>query len=213
MNNQAQVILCYEDLTIKNRKEVMFTVENMTVKEGESALVVSANPDGKTTLLKTIYNLSDNKSLKELSCHKLGSMKHKTEHNILYLGFYPQMFDNLSVYQNIIIPLNNLSLRLREKVMDYLHIFNLEFKSQEVVVNLSLSEKKIVELIRAALLLPKVLLIDDIDIYLSLVPADKMVSFLKDVLLKEGVIVATSRKRIKGFDNYYSFIDNKLIST
>ena len=210
MTSEKNPLICYIDFTVKSKHDTLLSIEELMVHEGESALIYAPAPEGKSLLLKTLYNYPGEQTKREVNCPRKITQSHKNKQMILLLEFQPTIFNNLSVLKNITLPLKHVSLRAKNKIMEYLGVFGLEFRSNVPAGDLSLSEQKAIELIRAVFLLPDIILIDDYDLVLDLLPEAKIRPLLNDVLWNGGGVLSTARRKLESFDRYFSISNKRL---
>jgi ABC-type molybdenum transport system ATPase subunit/photorepair protein PhrA len=73
---------------------------------------------------------------------------------------------------------------------------------------LSYSEQKFVELVRAAVQIPNIILLDDMDAYFDEVNYNKALQILQNCLDNNSIIIATSRTLLENF-NHTMRLQNK----
>ena len=161
-------------IVVKDGKDTILTIDELKIPDGESLFLGSDNAVGKSTFLEAIYlylQLGRRRREKYIktgetyiwNIQKTRKFSGRRRYDALLLRHSPAIFPELTVYQNIRRPLKNLNIRMKNKIIDYLRLFDLQSKLDKKGENLSMSEKKIIELIRSVLLLPELLLIDDFD--------------------------------------------------
>jgi putative ABC transport system ATP-binding protein len=143
---------------------------NLDVADGEFVTIMGPSGAGKSTLLG-IVGLLDGVWTGEYyfldqPVHKL-SLKQRAELNKKYIGFVFQQYhllDNLTVYENLEIPLSyrNIARKEREAVVgDVLDRFNIVGKKDLFPSQLSGGQQQLVAVARAVIASPKLILADE----------------------------------------------------
>ena len=143
---------------------------NMDIADGEFVTIMGPSGAGKSTPLGIIGMLdgawTGEYYFLEQPVHKL-SLKQRAELNKKYIGFVFQQYhllDNLTVYENLEIPLSyrNISRKEREAVVaDVLDRFNIVGKKDLFPSQLSGGQQQLVAVARAVIANPKLILADE----------------------------------------------------
>src|SRR5262245_21545691 len=143
---------------------------NLDVADGEFVTIMGPSGAGKSTLLGIVGMLDGAWSgeywMLEQPVHRL-SLKQRAELNKKYIGFVFQQYhllDNLTVYENLEIPLSyrNISRKEREAVVaDALDRFNIVGKKDLFPSQLSGGQQQLVAVARAVIANPKLILADE----------------------------------------------------
>jgi putative ABC transport system ATP-binding protein len=143
---------------------------NLDVADGEFVTVMGPSGAGKSTLLGIVGMLDGAWSgeywMLDQPVHRL-SLKQRAELNKKYIGFVFQQYhllDNLTVYENLEIPLSyrNISRKEREAVVaDTLDRFNIVGKKDLFPSQLSGGQQQLVAVARAVIANPKLILADE----------------------------------------------------
>ncbi|MEO0224196.1 MAG: ABC transporter ATP-binding protein [candidate division WOR-3 bacterium] len=147
--------------------------ENLNLKISESKIIAITGPSGsgKTTLLNLIGMIDfpdegevliNSKNIKNLSENEISKLRNE------FIGFVFQsshLINELTVLENVLIPsliknkfLNNDSLRRAIEILDYFQISN---KKDNLPYEISGGEKKRVEIARAIMNNPKIIIADE----------------------------------------------------
>jgi phospholipid/cholesterol/gamma-HCH transport system ATP-binding protein len=187
-------LIRFEDVGIAFAGQPVLESINLTVRAGETLVVIGESGCGKTVLLKLIIGLLrpsagrvifDGKTLASLSDHEL--TRQRLRFGFLFQG--AALFDSLSVYDNVAFGLRQMPVpeaTIREQVRQRLHEVGLgpgvELKKP---AELSGGMKKRVGLARALAIDPEVMLYDE--------PTTGLDPIMSDVI--NGLIVQTRRRR------------------
>ncbi len=143
---------------------------NLDVADGEFVTVMGPSGAGKSTLLGIVGMLDGAWTgeywFLDQPVHKL-SIKQRAELNKKYIGFVFQQYhllDNLTVYENLEIPLSyrNIARKEREAVVaDILDRFNIVGKKDLFPSQLSGGQQQLVAVARAVIANPKLILADE----------------------------------------------------
>jgi branched-chain amino acid transport system ATP-binding protein len=189
-----KVLAGYKDLMILNHLE-------LKIRRAAITLVIGPNGAGKSTVLKTLFGLLKPREGRVLYEGK--DVAGATQKQLLALGmaFVPQgrnLFPQLSVFQNLELGGITLGKRLtHERIPEVLAQFprvNERINSQASA--LSGGEQKQLEIARALLLRPKVLLIDEPSIGLSPIVVQDVFKLLRH-LAEQGTTVLMVEQNVK----------------
>jgi ABC-type lipoprotein export system ATPase subunit len=209
-------------LAITNGKKTIVSVEDFTIKSGDFVYLRSDLPCGKTLFLKALYYFlgqsekKRNKYIDKRMVFTWDVRQHKKLYlkagkDVLLMEFTPALFPLKTVQKNILLPLRNVNIRTKDKIIDYLQLLNIEDKQYVTAQCLSVSEKKLIELIRAVILLPKVLLIDDFDLSFHLPQQPKVFELLKLMQENGTVIIASGKKKNDAIHYCCTIEDNQVV--
>jgi len=152
-------------------------------KDGEITLLIGPNGAGKSTALKTLFGLLvprsgdvrlDGKSVAGLAPRKL------LEHGVAFVPQGRNLFGSLSVLHNLELGGITLKEGLRERIEEVLGLFpRIRERLGNQASTLSGGEQKQLEVGRALLLRPRVLLIDEPSIGLSPIVSREVFALLR----------------------------------
>lgn len=142
----------------------------LDIREGEFLTIMGPSGSGKSTLLSIVGMLD---SLWSGEYYFLGtpvhtlSVKKRVEINKQYIGFVFQSYhllDNLTVYENLDVPLSYRDVRSKERaalVADTLDRFQIVGKKDLYPNQLSGGQQQLVAIARAVIASPKLILADE----------------------------------------------------
>src|SRR5712692_2860091 len=142
----------------------------LDIKEGEFVTIMGPSGAGKSTLLSILGMLDGSWTgefhFAEQPVHKM-SNKQRVEVNKKYIGFVFQSYhliDNLTVYENLDIPLSYRNIKSSERagmVGDILDRFHIVGKKDLFPNQLSGGQQQLVAVARAIIANPKLILADE----------------------------------------------------
>ncbi len=197
-------MLIAENITLESRKTALLAARELRVESGSAALLIGDNNSGKSLLLQAINNRYPYQGVIQIHTstpllNKLYRRRSKT----IFLEHTANCIELDTVWRNILLPMEKLSSRQEQKVKEFCEMAKIPQPRATRIAGLSLSQVKLVELIRAVIQLPAVLLIDDIDTFFD----EKTMLIVHQILdfsLRSGTsILATAKSHIDGFWRYY----------
>jgi branched-chain amino acid transport system ATP-binding protein len=193
------VVAGYKDFMILNNL-------SFTVPKGSITLLIGPNGAGKSTVLKTLFGLLTPRQGKvRLDGDDITGA---TQKDLLARGiaFVPQgrnLFGQLSVYENL--ELGGITLGMKtthERIPEVLEFFpRVKERINSLASSLSGGEQKQLEIGRALLLRPKVLLIDEPSIGLSPIVVQDVFKLLRR-LADQGTTVLMVEQNVKSALKY-----------
>jgi branched-chain amino acid transport system ATP-binding protein len=188
------VLAGYKDLMILNHL-------NLSIRRAAITLLIGPNGAGKSTVLKTLFGLLKPREGKVL--FEGEDISGATQKDLLAKGiaFVPQgrnLFPQLSVYQNLELGGITLGTKLtHERIPEVLKFFpRVQERIHSQASALSGGEQKQLEIARALLLRPKVLLIDEPSIGLSPIVVKDVFKLLRD-LVEQGTTILMVEQNVK----------------
>jgi energy-coupling factor transporter ATP-binding protein EcfA2 len=195
---------------------------NLTVNNGEVALINGASGCGKSTLLNLIYGILDNKSDQSLiQIDDKNILDLSLEDRAHLIGYVFQDIDLQLCSQNVIseirlgLEYQNLPEAEIEKIATkYLKLADLNYRKNQSVASLSGGQKQKLILVSILALKPKVILLDEPFAQLDVVSAMEMSKFLIDIAREENISIIVCEHRTHFFKNYdikrFTMVDGKL---
>jgi branched-chain amino acid transport system ATP-binding protein len=201
----AQDTTCIEfDDVVAGYGEFMI-LNNLSFKAQRSKITLLLGPNGagKSTVLKTLFGLLkvrqgriklDGQDITGASAKEL-----LTQHGVAFVPQGRNLFGQLSVYENL--ELGGITLGMKtthERIPEVLALFpRLKERINSAASSLSGGEQKQLEVGRALLLRPKVLLIDEPSIGLSPLVVADVFKLLRRLADEQGVTILMVEQNVK----------------
>ncbi len=176
---------------------------SLQARRGKITLLLGPNGAGKSTVLKTLFGLLkvrngrirlDGRDITGASAKQL-----LTEHGVAFVPQGRNLFGQLSVYENLELGGITLGMKTtRERIPEILELFpRVKERLHSAASALSGGEQKQLEVGRALLLRPKVLLIDEPSIGLSPLVVLDVFRLLRKLADEQGVTVLMVEQNVK----------------
>ncbi len=203
-------MLKIEGFSLSRENEKFMLINEMLIGSGMRVNIFGNNDTGRSLLLRSIhgeyYNFGGQILIKDKPL-----LFYKKKKKTILIDNTSHLLMNESVWKNIIIPLPKVTARQKQKILELCMTSQLGDKIGNKVKTLSSSSKKFIELIRAVIQLPQIILVDDFENYFD----DKnMITALEicNFALNSGAsLIATSKRKLDNFDTHYRIQDNKVV--
>ena len=205
-HNNATPCIEFDDAVAGYKDFMILNNLSFTVPKGSITLLIGPNGAGKSTVLKTLFGLLTPRQGKiRLDGDDITGA---TQKDLLARGiaFVPQgrnLFGQLSVYENL--ELGGITLGMKtthERIPEVLEFFpRVKERMNSLASSLSGGEQKQLEIGRALLLRPKVLLIDEPSIGLSPIVVQDVFKLLRK-LADQGTTVLMVEQNVKSALKY-----------
>jgi len=205
-HNHTPPCIEFEDVVAGYKDFMILNNLSFTVPKGSITLLIGPNGAGKSTVLKTLFGLLIPRQGKvRLNGDDITGASKK---DLLARGiaFVPQgrnLFGQLSVYENL--ELGGITLGMKtthERIPEVLEFFpRVKERINSSASSLSGGEQKQLEIGRALLLRPKVLLIDEPSIGLSPIVVQDVFKLLRK-LAEQGTTVLMVEQNVKSALKY-----------
>ncbi len=190
------VVAGYGDFMILNNLD-------LKARRGKITLLLGPNGAGKSTVLKTLFGLLkvrqgriqlDGQDITGASAQTL-----LTQHGVAFVPQGRNLFGQLSVYENLELGGITLGMKTtRERIPEVLELFpRVKERLHSAAASLSGGEQKQLEVGRALLLRPRVLLIDEPSIGLSPLVVQDVFRLLRKLADEQGVTVLMVEQNVK----------------
>ncbi len=192
-------MLKIENLALLIEYKKLFTVDSFMLADKQKALILGNNDSGKSLFLKAIHGehteFEGNIFIKEKP-----AIFYKKRKKTILIENSVKFLPKESIWKNIVLPLPKEKSRKKEKIIELCNIAGLGEIYNSNAENLSYSSQKSVELIRAAIQQPYLILIDDLDNYFDDLKMAKVNEIMKYALDNGTSIICTSKKKLEDFD-------------
>jgi len=206
MSTQATPCIEFDDVVAGYKDFMILNNLSFSVQPGTITLLIGPNGAGKSTVLKTLFGLLKPRQGKVLLNGQ--DITGATQKALLAQGiaFVPQgrnLFGQLSVYENL--ELGGITLGMKtthERIPEVLEFFpRVKERLHSRAASLSGGEQKQLEIGRALLLRPKVILIDEPSIGLSPMVVQDVFKLLRK-LADQGTTVLMVEQNVKSALKY-----------
>lgn len=206
MNAPAQPCIEFNDVVAGYKDFMILNNLSFQVATGSITLLIGPNGAGKSTVLKTLFGLlKPRQGQVRLNGHDITG---SSQQALLAQGiaFVPQgrnLFGQLSVYENLELGGITLGMKTtRERIPEVLEFFpRVKQRLHSRAASLSGGEQKQLEVGRALLLRPKVLLIDEPSIGLSPIVVQDVFKLLRR-LADQGTTILMVEQNVKSALKY-----------
>jgi ABC-type uncharacterized transport system ATPase subunit len=190
---------------ISKRFGDIVALENVSLDIGSGDIIalLGENGSGKTTLAKILYGIyTPDKGCIEINgiCKILTSPAEAKNLGIVMVSQRPQLIDELTALENISIFLNTSVSRIHKNVENLLHEFNIDINVSKPVYTLSYTEKQYIEMIKALLAMPKLMIVDEATTYLPLSIKLKFFNMMKKILANGSSIIFITHKILEALE-------------
>ena len=178
-------------------QQLVLIIEEMSIEQGTFVHIQGGNSVGKTLLLKSLCG-----QYKNFKGKFLYRKKKLSDNNVLLINNSLPVVENMSFLDNIQIPLGKINLIQRNRLIEMATILGaVDLLNVEMVYS-SRSEKMLMYLIRASLISPNILMIDDIDTFFDDVRYEKVYKFIQYCLKSGMMVITTGKTAIDNTPNY-----------
>jgi len=180
---------------------------NLHIKEGEFLSIMGPSGSGKSTLLN-IVGAMDKPDTGEVMINAINitnfNEEELTEFRKKYIGFIFQffnLFNNLTVYENVLIPLLINGINKEDEIEEILDILDIKHKIDNFAHQLSGGEQQRVAIARTIIKRPKIILADEPTGSLDTLAGEKILNILKSLNEKYNttIVMVTHNEEIAKF--------------
>jgi ABC-type methionine transport system ATPase subunit len=192
-------MLKIENFTLSFENERFMLIDDILFTGGKRINLFADNSTGKTLLLRSIHG-DFTKFEGSILIKEKPPLFYKKRKKTILIENHIHLLMNESVWKNITLPLENMSSRQKQKITDLCSIAELNEKIGTKVNKLPFSSQKFVELIRAVIQLPYLILIDDMDNFFDGKNLLKALEICEYALNSGSSLFATSKNKMEHFD-------------
>lgn len=193
-------MLSLQSVSIQLENKLLVSDLSLTIKAGEIVCILGHNGVGKSTLLKTLAGIGEQTQGGEIMLHGNNiselSAQERYHAGLLLLYQTPPVIEGITVFQLLraVVDkhLNTKELLYQIKTIALQIGLPEDIYSKVVNQDLSGGQKKLLELLQAILLRPKVLLCDEIDSGLDITKQKKLVEVLTQLAIEDMIIICVT---------------------
>ena len=203
-------MLKIEGFSLSRENNKFMLINEMLIGSGMRVNIFGNNDTGKSLFLRSVHGDHHDFGGQILIKDK-PLLFYKKKKKTILLDNTSHLLLNESVWKNIIIPLPKVTVRQKQKILELCTISQLGDKIGSKVKTLSFSSKKFIELIRAVIQLPQIILIDDLENYFDDKNLIKALEICNFALNSGTSLIATSKIKLDNFDTHYRIQNNKVV--
>lgn len=176
---------------------------SLSVSGGEIVAILGENGSGKSTLAKILYGIytPDEGYIEIDGRQKIFSSPADAKRcGIIMVSQRPQLIDELTLLENISLFLNKSPNKVYQDVISLLKEFNIDINTTSPIHTLSYTEKQYIEMIRALLAKPKLLIVDEATTYLPQSLKVKLFSMMNRIVAAGGSIIFITHKILEAVE-------------
>jgi len=192
-------MLKIENFTLSFENEKFMLIDDILFAGGKMINLFADNSSGKTLLLRSIHG-DFTKFEGSILIKEKPPLFYKKRKKTILVENQVHLLMNESVWKNITLPLEKVSPRQKQKITDLCTIAELNEKIGTKVNKLPFSSQKFVELIRAVIQLPYLILIDDMDNFFDGKNLLNALEICEYALNSGSSLLATSKNEMEHFN-------------
>ena len=183
---------------------------SFSIKQQSIHAILGENGAGKSTLVKILYGHSFHDSGQILINSQQVEIKNPFDAKKLGINMVFQhfsLFESLSVYENLILGIDeNLSFKkLKENTIEICNKYGFNLNLDSPISSLSVGERQTVEIVRALLNNPKILILDEPTSVLTPFEIERLFNIIKK-LVKDGLTVLFISHKLEEIINLTNYV-------
>jgi ABC-type lipoprotein export system ATPase subunit len=194
-------MLKIKDYKLFSAQNIVLAFDDLGIEEGTYTHLQGNNSSGKSLFLKTLNGQYKNYK-GSLLYRKKKMTDYMMNNNVILIGNYLPVVENMSFLDNIQLPFGGLNLIQRNRMIEMSTILGIVELLNFDMVYSSRSERLFIYLIRASLISPSILLIDDIDVYFDDDNYFRVYQLIQYCLKSGMIIVSTGKTAVDNIQNY-----------
>ena len=189
-------MLQIKNYTLYSNHKHVLKIHELSIDPGQLVYIQGANSCGKSLFLKSLNGkYSDYHG--DINFKKEPISNHHSRNNIILIDNDLPVLKHKTYLENIQIPFGELTMTQKNRLIEMATILNALDNLNEKMEFSSQSQKAVMYLLRAALISPSLLMIDDLDNYFDQESSANVLHFIK-YCLKSGIIfIATGKSKIE----------------
>lgn len=176
---------------------------SLNINSGEVIAILGENGSGKSTLAKILYGLyTPDRGYIDIGGVRQTflSPSEAKRHGIVMVSQRPQLIDELTAIENISVFLNSSVNKIYRYVDELLREFSINIDIAKPVYTLSYTEKQYIEVIKALLARPRLMIVDEAVTYLPQPIKIKLFEMMKKVVTNNGSIILITHKILEALE-------------
>jgi ABC-type transport system involved in cytochrome c biogenesis ATPase subunit len=194
-------MLKIQNLLLYTQNDIVLSIPNISFEQGQLIYIQGDNSTGKSLFLKTLAgrykNFKGQVSLKRESIDKFQN----TNNIILIDSELPVLKEN-TYLQNIQLPFSKLSLTQKNRLIEIATLLNMMELLNVKMITSSSSQRIAMYLMRAAMISPSLMLIDDIDTFFDKDGFERVQLFLQFCVKSGIIIIMAGKSKLENFSSY-----------
>jgi len=205
-------MLKIEKFRLFANQQQLLDIPNLSVETGQFVSIQGANSTGKTLFLSTL-NGEYTDYLGDISLKKQPISHHLKQNSIILIDNRLPVIESISFLDNIQIPFGVLTSAQKARLLEMVNILNCIDQLNVKMIHSSKAERVTMYLLRAAMISPSLLMIDDLD---SFFDNDTLIKVHQFILycIKSGMIIMATSKDARlmnmGSNHIYRIKDGEL---
>jgi ABC-type transport system involved in cytochrome c biogenesis ATPase subunit len=197
----SQQSLKLQDFKLFSEKKIVLMTKELVFTPGTFTYILGSNSAGKSLLLKAISGqYKDYKGYITFKNQKLSL--HLKQNNILFINNELPVIEKMTFLENIEIPLGKVNAIQKNRLLEMASIVDIVNLLNHKMAFCCRSERMLMYLVRAALISPNVLLIDDIDTFFDKDKFDGVLQLFAYYQKSGMIILATGKSFIGDVPTY-----------
>jgi ABC-type multidrug transport system ATPase subunit len=202
-------MLIIDNFVLRTGQDIILQVPSLHIQSGERALLCAGNSKGKSLLLKAIKNHYGDYN-GSIQLREPEGSKHKNNTCIL-LEMAPHLLKEQTVWQTLVLPFKRITDLQERKLLHFLKFAGLEPLVERKISACSYTQMKMIEFVRAMLIEPYLLLIDDLDKFFDAEHYQTALKMIEHLNVSGCSVFATAVQIIPGFSTCFLINDGELM--
>ena len=192
-------MLKIEKYRLYTSNKIVLAIDDLTFEQGTFSYIQGHNSSGKSLFLKSLTG--QYKNFKgEISFRNQRISNH--QNHILLINNELPVIKNLDFVENIQLSIGKLGSTQKNRLIDMATTLGIMDSLTNKMEFISRSEKMFMYLIRAALLSPSILLIDDIDDFFDFDNFVKVYNVFSSCMKSGILIISTGKSQVENTPSY-----------
>ncbi|MCD4650972.1 MAG: ATP-binding cassette domain-containing protein [Candidatus Cloacimonetes bacterium] len=205
------MLLLLNEVEIFAGENLLLKIDDLELEGRSGMLIIGQSSSGKSLLLKTIFGEYKNYQ-GEVLINDSSPFSFSRRKSMILIERVPHLLPRSSVWSNLILPFNKLSRRHRQRLTELSDIAGVNNLFDLPASEISYSQMKLLEIIRAVVQQPFLILIDDIDTYFD-EPTLKIAGTILDNAVSAGTaVLATGKARVGEFNKVFKLNNGELVA-